>query len=315
MEEKEGMKQIKSILLILSIALLGVFLILSGMPQGYAYTYLSGTGKIYGNGVGWPGMYAGLGGIYNLYGLGGFYGGGYGGLYNFTPAISRMSILNPMSMIGTYGFGGLYGNIFGLYGLGGLYGLSNIALLNNPYGLYGLGGLLGMGGIWGGLVGLNPILSTMALLPTSGLTTLPIETIQPAPIVTAEQAGIWNGNWFSFIKITDLGSMTLNLVENTTTGLLVGEANLLLNSVTNSLPAQVTGAYNGGSTFVLSGGNNTIFTSTFLLVANATLYSIELNCTLISPTNMTGDYFIQDLVKLVNNDIGRFNLTLSSPVI
>ncbi|MGA1791644.1 MAG: hypothetical protein ACMUIM_09165 [bacterium] len=309
------MKRMKSILLILSISLLGVFLILSGMPQGYAYIYLSGTGKIYGNGVGWPGMYAGLGGIYNLYGLGGLYGGIYGGLHNLTPAISGMSILNPMSMIGTYGVGGLYGNIFGLYGLGGLYGLSNPSLLNTPYGLYGLGGLWGMGGIWGGLGGLNTILSTMGLLPTSGLTTSPIETIQPAPIVTAEQAGIWSGNWFSFIKISDLGSMTLNLTEDTATGLLVGEANLLLNNVTNSLPAQVTGVYTGGSTFVLSGGNNTIFTSTFLLVINATLYSIELNCTLTSPTTMTGTYFIQDLVKLVNNDIGSFNLGLSSPVI
>jgi len=309
------MKRMKSILPIFSIALLGACLILSGIPQGYAYTYLSGTGRIYGNGVGWSGMYAGLGGIYNLYGLGGLYGGVYGGLYNLTPAISNIRILNPMSMLGTYGLGGLYGNIFGLYGLGGLYGLSNISLLNTAYGPYGLGGLWGMGGIWGGIGGLNPILSIMGLFPGNDLFTSPIETIQPAPIVAAEQAGIWSGNWFSFIKITDLGSMTLNLTENTASGLLVGEANLLLNSVTNSLPAQVTGVYSGGSTFVLSGGNNTIFTSTFLLVTNATLFSIELNCTLTSPTTMTGTYFIQDLIKVVNNDIGSFNLALSSPVI
>ena len=109
--------------------------------------------------------------------------------------------------------------------------------------------------------------------------------------------------------------MNLTLVEDTVNEVLLGEVTLFLNNITNSVPAEVRGFYNGGSIFILSGGNNSVFTSTFLLLSPVTLYSIELNCTLTSPTTISGTYAIQDLVKLFGNDYGNFNLTLSSPVI
>ena len=62
-------------------------------------------------------------------------------------------------------------------------------------------------------------------------------------------------------------------------------------------------------------GNNTIFSTTLLVTGTVTLYEIELTCTLTSPTTMTGTYYINDLVKLLGDDYGNFNLTLSAPAI
>ncbi len=110
--------------------------------------------------------------------------------------------------------------------------------------------------------------------------------------------------------------MSLTLVENTLSGLLTGEANLILNKITKSIPAQVSGTFSGGTTFILTGGNTPIFPITLLTITTSLLtsYAIQLNCTLSSPTTMTGTYTIQDLVKL-EFDYGNFNLTLSTPVI
>jgi len=46
-----------------------------------------------------------------------------------------------------------------------------------------------------------------------------------------------------------------------------------------------------------------------------TLYEITLTCTLSSPTTMTGTYYVKDLTKLLSDDYGNFNLTLTAPVI
>lgn len=235
-------------------------------------------------------------GAFGLYGLGSLYGGtlyGLGGLYG--------------GIFGLYGIGGIYGtgSFYGLYGLGGLglYGLS---------GIYGLGGLYG---IYGGFGGFGDVFGTIGLLSNLGLLNAPALAVQPVAPVVAEQAGTWSGTWYSLLKLTDVGIMNLTLVEDTINVVLKGEVNLLLNSITNSVPAQVNGPYSGGSTFILSGGNNTVFSSTFLLISPVTLYTIDLNCTLTSPTTMTGTYAIQDLVKVFGSDFGNFNLTLTSPVI
>ena len=82
--------------------------------------------------------------------------------------------------------------------------------------------------------------------------------------------------------------MNMTLIEDEILGALVGEVTLILNKFTNSIPAEISGLYDGGSTFVLTGGNNSVFSTTLLLTTAITLYEIELNCTLTSPTTMTG---------------------------
>jgi hypothetical protein len=111
--------------------------------------------------------------------------------------------------------------------------------------------------------------------------------------------------------------MNLNLVEDAISGQLSGEANLVLNKITNSIPAQVSGIFNTGTTFTLTGGYDPLASTTILITTTtllSTYYSIQLNCTLTSPTSMTGTYIIQDLIKL-EVDYGNFNLTLSTPFI
>ena len=109
--------------------------------------------------------------------------------------------------------------------------------------------------------------------------------------------------------------MNLNLVEDTLSGLLSGEANLILSKITNSIPAQVSGTFNGGTTFTLTGGYSPLISTTLLITTTAlATYSIQLNCVLTSSTTMTGTYIVQNLVKL-EIDYGNFNLTLSTPII
>ena len=116
----------------------------------------------------------------------------------------------------------------------------------------------------------------------------------------------------------------MTLVEDILTGIISGEVNLLLNKITNSIPADVTGVLTTGvgvgatTTFVLAGGNQgflgTSITTLLLLPSTIPIYNIELNCTLTSPVTMTGTYEILDLNKL-EIDYGNFDLTLTSPVI
>ena len=191
-------------------------------------------------------------------------------------------------MSSLYGLGGLYGGLGGLYGLGG--------------GLYGLGGL-------GGMFGSLNLLSNLGLFNIGGQ-----GTVAAAPVVAAEQAGAWTGTWYSLIKL-NAGIMNMSLIEDQLNGALIGEVTLILNKFTNSIPAEVSGLYDGGDTFILTGGNNTVFSSLLIGTTTVTLYEITLTCTLTSPTTMTGTYYIKDLTKLLSDDYGNFNLTLTAPVI
>lgn len=289
------MKTAQSLLLLMSIALIGMVILIAGAYDAHPYILFSGSRNIYGNVPGANGMYPSIGGIYNLHGYGGFYGGLYG-------IGSSLNLGFPAIPAGIYGMGLFGGSLGGLYGLNPFLGLGAMYRMFGPWAL--LNNIGNAGGI-GNTISLGSL--SLGLLPASLLPAVP-----SVPVVAAEQAGTWTGTWFSYVKITDFGSMNLTLIEDATNSLLSGEVNLLLNNITASIPAQVKGVYSGGSTFILSGGNNTIFTSTFLLVPSATLYSIELTCTLTSPTSMTGSYVIQDLVKLFSSDIGSFTLTCIS---
>lgn len=270
-----------------------IIIVLSFSPSSDAYYGFYGTG-----------LYGGIG-------LNSTLGSLYGGLYGLSSLYSGL---------GLYGMGSLYSGL-GLYGLGGLYN-SLYSPLSFMGGLYGLGGL-GMYGLYGGLGGLNGILGTIGLMYGLGLTnanplTQVTQAVSPltqltSPFVTAEQAGTWTGTWISLIKL-QAGIINLTLVEDALGTTLTGEVNLLLNKITNSIPANVSGLYAGGSTFTLTGDNDAFISTTLLLVTTITPYTIQLNCTLTSPTTMTGTYTIQDLIKL-DIDYGNFDLTLSTPVI
>lgn len=301
-DQRSKIFNIEVVTLVIILLLLMVLFAIALIPGANAYYGLSGFG-LYGGGLyGGLGLY-GLGGLYGmgLYGLGGGYGG-IGGLYSL------------------YGLGSLYG-FYGLGGIGGLYGLSGIYGLS---GLYGLGSLYGLGGLYGGLGGFGGLLGTMNQLSNLGLLNTNTQNpTQTAPVVTAEQTGFWTGAWFSLIQLKG-GLMNMTLIENTLTGILSGEVNLILNKITNSVPASVTGflpvgvTVGTGTTFVLSGGNQgflgTSLTTLLLLPTKIPVYNIELRCTMTSPVTMSGTYQILDLDKL-EIDYGNFDLTLTTPVI
>jgi len=315
---------------------------LGGLYGGLGGLYgLSGLSSLYG-----LGGLSGLSGLGSLYGSGGLYGlSGLGSLYGSGGLSGLSGLSSPYGLSGLYGLGGLSGlsGLSSLYGLGGLSGLSGLGSLYGlgMYGglgsLYGVGGLYGLGGFSGGLGGLSMIglayglggssglknLQTMAglsnsLNPLGGLGLLNLGAQSPALTnlvgITAEQAGTWTGTWYSLIKL-NAGIMNMTLVEDAVNGVLTGEVTLILNKITKSLPAEVSGPYAGGDTFVLTGGNSTILLTTLVIGTTLPLYEIELTCTLTSPTTMTGTYLINDLVKLLDYDYGNFDLTLSTPVI
>ncbi|MGA1843188.1 MAG: hypothetical protein ACMUIS_01350 [bacterium] len=271
---------------------------------------LSGYGSLYGLGslYGMGSLY-GLGGLYGLSGMGGLYGMGslygLGGLYG----LSGMTGLYGLGSL--YGLGGLYGGLGGIYGLGGLSGLGGgLTMLGLAYGLGGSSGLQNLQAMAGLANPLNPFGSL-------GLSNLGVQSPALTNLlgITAEQAGTWTGTWYSLVKL-NAGIMNMTLVEDAVNGILTGEVTLILNKFTNSVPAEVSGLYSGGDTFILTGGNNTIFSTTLLVTTAITLYEIELNCTLTGPSTMTGTYTINDLTKLLGYDYGNFNLTLSAaPII
>ena len=314
-----------------------IFLFIIVSPVN-AYYGLLGSGYYGGGAYGGLGLY-GLGGLYGmgLYGTGNYLGGLYGGLYGlglYSGSFGTTSLSNYLYgglLAGTYG--GLYG-LGGMYGLGGLYGLGGMCGLGGLYGLggiYGLGGLYGPGGMYGGLYGLGGLLGTMGLLSNPGLLNTPTQqTVQPTPVVIAEQAGTWSGTWTSLVTLKS-GLMDMSLVEDPLTGILSGQVTLLLNKFTGSIPADVTGyltTVGPGSlgitgvsgavaTFILSGGNQSFF-SNLLLFPSVTgiipIYTIDLVCIMTSPVTMIGTYEVQDIYKLAV-DSGEFNLTLTAPVI
>jgi hypothetical protein len=312
-EKKSKFIRAEFLPIIIVIFILLLVLSLALFSNANAYYGLSGLG-LYGSGIyGGLGFY-GLGGGYGmgLYGLSGLYGG-IGGLYGIG---------------GFYGLGGMFGGLGGLYGisglyssgvLGGLYGLSGLCGLCG--GLYGIGCSYGLNGMYGGLGGFGGLLSSIGQLSSLGLLGIGTQSkAQPAPVMTAEQAGTWTGTWFSLVQLKG-GLMNMTLVEDALTGIISGEVNLILNKITNSIPANVTGVLTAGggtTTFILTGGNqgflgNTL-TTLLLLPSSIPIYNIELTCTMTSPVNMTGTYQIQNLLKL-EVDYGDFDLVLTTPVI
>jgi len=246
----------------------------------------------------------------------------------------------PYGFGGLYGMSGLYGGINSLYGLNGLYGLGGM------YGLYGLsypyyqggmmgglGSLLGFSSMCPGFCGLGGPLASIGLLSNLGIMGgSPTGINQKTAPIAAEQAGTWSGTWTSLITLKG-GIMQMSLIEDVLTGTLSGQVNLLLNTVTNSIPADVVGYIStlgpgslgitgtGGaiSTFILSGGNQSFFSSTLLLFLPSlpsviTVYTIDLVCVMTSPVTIIGTYEVADIYKL-KVDSGEFNLTLTSPVI
>ncbi|MGA1869724.1 MAG: hypothetical protein ACMUJM_14405 [bacterium] len=146
---------------------------------------------------------------------------------------------------------------------------------------------------------------TVPLLPLPTLPA-PILPTDVAPLFIAEQAGSWSGTWFSLQKFL-AGPMTLNLIEDPSTGTLSGTVSLINNKLL-LYPAEVSGAIVPGATFFELRG-------TFYNFTGGITYSIELWCTLIGDNAMTGNYYIYGLGVAAQNDYGQFNLNLGAPVI
>jgi hypothetical protein len=292
------------------------------------FSFVFVTNSIAYYGLARPGLYGCMlyGGL-GLYGLGGCYGMGMYGLGGLYGGLSRLYNLGKLTS-----FGGLYG----LYGPKNFYGLGNLCGL---YGFYGLGGFLGVSGKYNTLNGIGGLLGSLGLLSNLGPLNINSQNIiQATPVMTAEQAGTWIGTWSSVLSSRN-GIMNMTLVEDALTGTLSGEVNLLLNDVTNSIPANVTGFFaigvnipglstsslgisglgSGGiGTLVLIGDNqgflSTISTTLLLITKNIPIYIIRLNCIMTSPISMVGTYEVEDL-NTTNVDSGEFELILTTPVI
>ncbi|MGA1824545.1 MAG: hypothetical protein ACMUIP_07745 [bacterium] len=141
-------------------------------------------------------------------------------------------------------------------------------------------------------------------IPTQTFSALVVPVIPPpVSTVVAEQAGIWDGTWFSLLKTT-AGPMKLDLVENPATG-LSGTAFLVDNKLI-PVPVDVTGLTPVSDFFTLEGS--------YFNITNGVTYTLELQCTLISESHMSGTYYISK-VGALKDDYGEFNLTLITPVI
>jgi hypothetical protein len=260
----------------------------SGLSSSYGSAGLYGS--LYGGGL-YGGMYGGLygsslGSYGGLYGsmYGGLYGGMYGGLYG-----SSLGLYGGGYGLGMYGgglsslygglYGGLYGSMYGgLYGgsmYGGLYG-SSLGLYGGGYGLGLYGG--GLSSLYGGLYG---------GLGRYGL---------------AEQTGLWTGTYSNGLTF---GSMTLNLVEDpVVVGALSGYVQLLGNAVLPTL-VSITGQNVNGQ-ITLTGSNG---------LAGGKLVAIDIAATLISPTEIDGDYSLTLTNLGTVPETGSFKVTLTTPVI
>lgn len=256
----------------------------------------------------------------------------YGGLlpYSFGTPYS-------FTTMGLYGVGGLYGGLYGLnglYGMGGMFGLTS--MYNNPFcctGSFGLSSTFGLNNIWPNTYGYGNTLTSLSQFPAVSTFNPFMSSLMQMPnMVTAEQAGNWSGTWTSLVTLKG-GIMNMSIVEDPLTGVLSGTVNLLLNKVTNSIPADVVGYIStlgpgalgitgtGGAitTFILSGSNQNFFGTTTLLLLPSlpsviTVYTIDLVCVMTTPVTIAGTYDVADIYKL-NVDSGEFSLTLTSPII
>jgi hypothetical protein len=228
-----------------------------------------------------------------MYGLGSsLYGGGLS-TYTASPSI-----------LGTaryYGLGGAYAGLSSLYGLAGPYGAGLYGA--GPYGagLYGAGlygaGLYGAGlygSIYGGMYGLGGLYGTM--YGSSGF----YGGLGGTRYGLAEQAGSWQGLWST---VTSSGDMTLSIVEGPTDPTLLSGVVQLIGNTFLRLPIDVTGELIN---------NQVILTGTCPGLGNWPT-TINLKGTLISATEMAGNYTLTKSVSVIES--GTFDLTLTTPVL
>ncbi|MGA1875783.1 MAG: hypothetical protein ACMUIA_09255 [bacterium] len=237
-------------------------------PYGLYNRSLAGPSRL--------GSYPALG----WYGWGQFLGSDVSGpvrLYPFHPGYF-FGLPGSFALSG-FGFPGLGGS--GFFGLSSLYGTGNPATLSLLNILAGLGG------------GSLPLLPRTAISPFA------------SPVIAAEQAGSWEGQWSSSVK-NQSGSMTLDLVESPASGGLSGTCIMLLNKLI-PVPVDVSGALGPEAVeFILTG--------TFVNLVNSTEYTLTLTFTLLSPESISGKYIVHD-VLYTKADIGEFTLSLIVPVI
>ncbi|MEW6379800.1 MAG: hypothetical protein AB1611_09350 [bacterium] len=279
------------------------FFFLNGSPDSYAFYSLFGSGGSY------PLGFSSLGGV--GLGLGGWYGQqggllfgplGFGGASPYALGILGspyggigLNGLSGLGALGAFGFLGLGG--IGIYGYGGFYDPVSLAYL------------LAFGP-WAGLMSSQS--STISAAAPNPSAELPLNTAGKQQgkrvvrsFIAAEQAGSWEGTWFSLVKTSSTGKMTLDLVEAPVTRELSGSCTLLLNRYLTG-PVDVSGTFDPvDSTFVLTG------TYIDLLLKE---WSLKLDCTLVDPENITGRYVLYDQLYS-KGDAGNFDLSLIAPAI
>ena len=136
---------------------------------------------------------------------------------------------------------------------------------------------------------------------------LPRLAISPpaSPVIAAEQAGSWEGQWSSSVK-NQSGSMTMELVKNPVSGELSGTCTMLSNRLI-PVPVDVSGGLDPET-------GDFILTGTFLTLVNSTEFSLTLKFTLLSPESISGKYIVHDTLYS-KSDIGEFTLSLTVPAI
>jgi hypothetical protein len=147
-------------------------------------------------------------------------------------------------------------------------------------------------------------------MPQGGLTIDPImpsllslmapSLAAPLPMRVSAQAGTWVGTWQStsiaFIILFNSGTMNMTLVENPTLNTIDGTAILVGSRFADTL-FDMRGVLTDPTNFILEG-----------IVANG--IALVLNCTLTSPTTMTGSYTSSFGFGGQVVDTGVFSLTL-----
>jgi hypothetical protein len=142
-------------------------------------------------------------------------------------------------------------------------------------------------------------LNTGFVMPNLTPTTI-ASLATPLPMRMAAQAGTWIGTWQStfiaFIILFNSGTMNMTLIEDLTLNTLDGTAILVGSRFTDTL-FNVRGVLTDPTNFILEG-------------VVATGIALVLNCTLTSPTTMTGSYTVSSGFGGQLLDTGVFNLTL-----
>ncbi|MGA1871544.1 MAG: hypothetical protein ACMUJM_23705 [bacterium] len=207
--------------------------------------------------------------------------------------ICLMSLFPPMQVFAQYG---LYSNI---YGLNGLY------RIGNPYSFGGL--YYALNPTPAEYVVVDPALAgvsrTGAVVLPAAPVTLPTAAVLPPPVPVVIVTTNWIGSWYVLNTSASVGpqtgTLTLQLIQNTTTGALDGLVDFGATNVV-PVPVSVTGILlPGATTFSLDG---IYFDPLAGQPAN-----INLVCTLTSNTTMSGTF---NIISWEGINIGSFYLTL-----